>query len=1381
MIPSRIVMVDQMPLNANGKIDRKALARRAQTVPRTDKATSARVAARNEIEAVLCEEFADVLGIEVGITDNFFDLGGHSLMATKLAARISRRLDARVSVKDVFDQPVLANLAALIRQGSTPHNPIIPAPYCGPVEQSFAQGRLWFLDQLNLGASWYLMPLALRLRGPLRVNALSTALFALEQRHETLRTTFEEQDGGLKIIDVTADHHSNYTQVLQEEQTIPFDLASEPGWRVSLLLLGQDDYILSIVMHHIIYDGWSIDILCQELSQFYAAALRDQEPLSQVNPLPIQYRDFSVWQKQPEQVAEHQRQLEYWTTQLADSAPAELLTDLPRPAILSSRAGVVQLAIEGPVYERLRAFCRVHQTTSFAVLLAVFRAAHYRLTGAKGATIGTPIANRNRPELESMIGFFVNTQCMRITVEDDDTFKTLVRQVRSTVTAAFANQDVPFERIVSALLPGSRDTSRNPLVQLMFAIHSQKDLGKIQLEGIVGEPIPAAASTRFDLEFHMFQEVGRLSGSVLFATDLFEPETIQGMVAIFQEILRRVLEQPQTPIAVLPLTDGLADLRSMGLLEIERTDYPRESSVVDVFREQAAACPDATAVKDSSSQLTYAQLDRQSDEVATWLRRRSIPAETLVGTIANLAYLPLDVNIPAARIEAVLLSVVGHKLVLLEIQLADVELVRIDDTLGHNVPDNSTRASPGPSATSLAYVIFTSGSTGQPKGVKVEHRGIVRLVKQSNAARVAHLSNIAFDAATWEIYAPLLNGGAIVCIDYFTTLDSKALEVVFAREHIRAAMLPPALLKQCLINIPATIGALDVVFAAGDRFDRRDAAATQALVGAGNTILSTIHNVREGESYVNGVPIGRPQLVLLGVMGELVVAMDVDRFIKIVVDGQMVRAYRTGDRARYRPKDGQIEFFGRMDQQIKIRGHRIEPAEVEHAMLDHSAVRDAAVVETEMVGFVVHLESQEEQFLQTEKEIRNRLQTLLPPYMVPARIMVLNQMPLNANGKTAPRREVVAARVAPCNEEFADVLGVEVGITDNFFDLGGHSLLATKLAARISRRLLVRVSVKDVFDQPMPGHAAGNGLLPFEDPQQFITRILDKHFLRNPATGHPRTPSLFFLDFPPDSDCARLSWACGTVFYQVVLEHLEVPIQVVEIEEDVTAATSALKDEDLQHPLRLGQSRGSSVRVHIVNSLHALYNSNRLPTPPKFARRKDVIKSGSSARQQPGPEGAWFVEKATVFTTACTLMLAKMTGSRDVLFSRLVSGRQCLPTSCQHIVGPCTNIVPVQLLHKTLGFEDIKENCTDWPEATTNYGCCSIYQNFEIQPESQGLTQDPRTLKFRDGDATLNRRILDEAPMHNPDGLHLRDTFCEIILTLNLALQDSLTRDVVSI
>ncbi|EUC26651.1 hypothetical protein COCCADRAFT_60601, partial [Bipolaris zeicola 26-R-13] len=594
-------------------------------------------------------------------------------------------------------------------------------------------------------------PLAVRLRGPLQVDALAAALLALEQRHEMLRTTFEEQDGtgmqivqpsrakDLRIIDVSDKQDGAYNQILQHEQTMTFDLTSEPGLRACLLKLGENDHILSIVMHHIISDGWSVDVLCQELSKFYAAGLRGHDPLSYVRPLLVQYRDFAVWQKQADQAAEHDRQLKYWAMQLKDSSPAEMITDFPRPAILSGEASVFPIAIEGSLYNKLREFCRVRHVTPFTVLLATFRAAHYRLTGAEDATIGTPIANRNRPELEDLIGFFVNTQCMRITIDDSDTFEELVRQVRSTTAAAFVHQDVPFERIVSALLPGSNDTSRNPLVQLMFALHSQQDLGKIQLEGLVTESVPIAVSTRFDVEFHLFQEVGRLSGMVISAKDLFEPETIHGMIGVFHEILRRGLEQPQTPIATMPLTDGLVDLRNKGLLEVERTDYPRESSVVDVFYEQVAAHPDAIAVTDAASQLTYSELDQQSNKLANWLRQRCLAAETLVGVLAprscqaivafigilkaNLAYLPLDVNVPAARIDAILSEVSGHRLVLLgssvhppDVQASSVEMVRIDDTLNQHDPDAAKDTLERPQATSLAYVIFTSGSTGKPKG-----------------------------------------------------------------------------------------------------------------------------------------------------------------------------------------------------------------------------------------------------------------------------------------------------------------------------------------------------------------------------------------------------------------------------------------------------------------------------------------------------------------------------------------------------------------------------------------------------------------------------------------------------------------------------------------
>lgn len=916
-IPSYYIRMKDLPRTATGKVDRRRLrsiaskllgdlVRTATSQPSgtfDSSATSTEVKLR---EIWLLGLNLDPSSRTVGA--NFYELGGDSIAAMKIV-NMARSAGIALRLSDVFQNPTLAGFLSVTTRGSVPYSPIPETTYGGPIEQSFAQGRLWFLHQLEVAASWYLIPYGTRMRGPLHIDALTIALLALEKRHETLRTTFEEKDGvgiqivhaslvkGLRVIDVSEDQNGGYLQSLQQEQTTPFNLKCEAGWRVSLIHLGEDDHILSIVMHHIIADGWSIDILRRELSQFYAAALQDCDPLSKIIPLPIQYRDFSVWQKQEEQEAENQRQLEYWTKQLVDSTPAELLTDFPRPTILSGKAGSVAVTIDGDLYKKLRDFCNSHQITPFVVLLATFRATHYRLTGAEDAIIGTPIANRNRRELENVIGFFVNTQCMRMTVDGEDTFESLAREVRSTATAAFEHQDVPFERIVSAMLPGSRDLSRNPLVQLMFALHSQEDLGKFELEGLKAEPILNEVYTRFDLEFHLVQETDRISGNMAFAADLFKLENIQNVVAVFYQTLRQGLDQPQTPLAVLSLTNGLAELRDMGLLEIARVEYPRESSVVDVFRNEVAAHPHAPAVVDSSSRLTYAELDYQSDQLTTWLRQRNMAPETLVGVLAtrscqtvvaflgilkaNLAYLPLDVNSPAARLEAILSVLHGHKLVLLgsdtiapEIQLPDVELVQISDTLKHrDINGHADTAALGPLATSLAYVIFTSGSTGRPKGVMVEHRSIVRLVKGNNVVskfpsetKLAHMFNIAFDAATWEIFAALLNGATLVCIDYMTSLASKALEAVFTQEQVNVTMITPALLKQCLDNNPALLSRLDTLLVGGDRLDRQDAVAAQSLVRTGvynaygpteNGVISTVYNVAENDPFINGVPIGR--------------------------------------------------------------------------------------------------------------------------------------------------------------------------------------------------------------------------------------------------------------------------------------------------------------------------------------------------------------------------------------------------------------------------------------------------------------------------------------------------------------------------------------------
>ncbi|KAK2039676.1 bassianolide synthetase [Colletotrichum somersetense] len=951
MVPSQIIVMEQMPLNSSGKVDRKALRSMARVAPKTEAAREL-VPPRNEVEAVLCEEFSDILGVQVGITDNFFSAGGHSFMATRLAARLSSRLDSRVTVRDVFENPVVGNLASVIRRGSAPHKPIPALDHDGPAELSFGQNRLWFIEQVNSDASWT-MPIGVRLRGPLNTDALERALAALQERHEALRTTFLQDEDGqvmqivhaasefrkpeLRVVDVpavdsndTTTGSSLLTRTIKEEQAKRFDLSSESGWRSSLLRSGPEDHVLIVVLHHIIYDAWSIDVLARELGIFYAAVLRGHDPLSSVEPLPIQYRDYARWQKQDEQLVEHQRQLQYWTQNLQDSRAAELPTDFPRPAMLSGRAGAVPFVIEGPLYDRLRAFSRTHQITTFAALLAVFRAAHYRLTGVEDATVGMPMSNRTRLETESLIGFFVNTLCLRIPVSADQTFAELAQQVRATTAASFSHQDVPFERVVSSLLPGSKDMSRNPLVQILFTVYSQQDLGKIKLEGLASDSLPMTASTQMDVEFHVFQEVGRLNAQVFFSEDLFKPETIRGMVSVFLEVLRRCLDDSQLPIGDIALTDGLDRLRDeTGSLGPETAVYPRDSSVVDVFRARVAACPDATAVTDSASSLTYRELDRQSDKLASWLRRRNLAPESLVGVLSprscqtivaflgvlksNLAYIPLDVSSPPGRIQTILECVPGNTLVLLGPNMdsdkldliPNVEAVRISGVLESNDEGNNGDlvAVRGPSATSLAYCIFTSGSTGKPKGVMLENRAILRLVLGSNVAayipeapRVAHLCNLGFDISVQEIWTALLNGGTLVCVDYLTSLDSKQLEATFLQNGVNVAMMTPAFFKQCLENAPAILGPLQALLNVGDKMDAGDALEAKSRIGGAvlnaygpteNGMQSTLYEVASSDSFHNGVPIGhsvsnggsyvmdlRQRLVSPGVIGELVVTGD---------------------------------------------------------------------------------------------------------------------------------------------------------------------------------------------------------------------------------------------------------------------------------------------------------------------------------------------------------------------------------------------------------------------------------------------------------------------------------------------------------------------------
>ncbi|KAL6400145.1 putative AMP-binding enzyme [Ilyonectria robusta] len=1034
MSPRSITILDKMPVNANGKVDRRALAAMAQS--RTTRREVIRQPT-SEQERQLQSIWANVLNmdpVEIGLDDNFFQLGGNSIAAMKVVGE-ARKLDFQLLIADVFRYPKLQDMASPgVSLTEQLGGNIVRTEKTGPVEQSFAQGRLWFLDQLYPDSTGYLMPTAIRLQGPLRLDALNSALLALENRHDTLRTVFSTE-GGLSLQEVQPFRHKELNVVnippgdeevlaraLHRDQSTPFDLHTEPGWKITLYRVSEDEHVLSMVMHHIISDGWSVDILQKELATFYSATLRGEDPLSKLSPLPIQYQDFSAWQRQPDQAREHQRQLDYWVSELQTSRPAELFCDKPRPAVSSGKADAQQLVIDGSLFNDLQTFCRERAVTPFVVLLAAFRATHFRLTGAIDATIGMPNANRNRWEVRDMVGFFVNLQCLRIKVEEES-FEELVKQVQATTIASFANQDVPFEDVV-AQLHIDRDLSRHPLVQMVFSLNSQIGLGEFELEGLQTQLMPIATTSRFDLEFHFFQEERSLRGQVIFLTDLYSSQTISNMLSVFRTVLEQGIREPKTAISSLSLltSDDFSTLDEMGLIQVEKTEYPRESSIVDVFRKEVSTHPDRVAVKNSSVQFTYSELDERSDHLARWLARRALATGTLVGVLAsrscqtvvaflgilkaNLAYLPFDVNIPKVRLERVLSSMEGHSLVLLGdavqppvIDLDDVEFVSISDTLDNQV--HNTPMSPAPSPTSLAYVLFTSGSTGQPKGVMVEHRGIVRLVKDSNMSQhlpetptIGHIANVAFDASTWEIFAALLNGGTLVCIDSMTVLDYSALANSFTQNAVQVALFTPALLKQCLLDSPVTIGMLETLYVGGDRLDPQDIVTAQSLVKGNiinaygpteNSVASTIYPIEKGETFTNGVPIGRAltnsgayvmdphqRLVPLGVVGELVVTgdglargyTDAQRefglFVSIKLDGKLsVRAYRTGDYVRYRPLDGQLECFGRMDGQIKIRGNRIELGEVEHVLRSHEAVNDAVALlqqepdrDAQLVGFV---------------------------------------------------------------------------------------------------------------------------------------------------------------------------------------------------------------------------------------------------------------------------------------------------------------------------------------------------------------------------------------------------------------------------------------------
>ncbi|MFB9690088.1 non-ribosomal peptide synthetase [Amycolatopsis plumensis] len=1248
MVPSAFVVLDRLPLLASGKLDRRAL-----PSPDQQAVTPGR-APRTPVEEVLCGLFAEVLDTaSIGVDDDFFALGGHSLMATRLVARLRAVFGVELQVRSVFETPTVAGLAALLATSdSGDARPALvradPRPDVLPL--SFAQQRLWFLHRLEGPSATYNMPTAVRLTGALDVDALRTALADVVERHEALRTVFPEIDGEARqlVLDdvsiplpVHAVTEATLADAVSEAAGTVFELESEIPLRARLLRLGGREHVLVLVFHHIASDGWSTAPLWRDLATAYTARQAGSAP--QWTPLPVQYADYTLWQRDVLGEPVIEPQLAYWREALAGLPERiELPTDRPHPAEASYRGEQFAFGWDAELHGGLVELARACGASVFMVVHAGLTAVLTRLGAGTDIPLGTSIAGRTDAALDDLVGFFVNTLVLRVDTGGDPSFRDLVARVRDRSLDAYAHQDVPFERLVEALNP-TRSLAYHPLFQTMLAWQNNA-VADLALPGLTVAEEPVRTGTaRADLTFFVGERPGNqagIRGTAEYNSDVFDRGTVEAILERLRTLLAAVVADPESRIGAVDL---LTAAEHDQLAADPATPLPAETAA-ELFAAQVARTPDALALTFGSERLTYAELDARATTLARALLARGAGPERVVAVAlprsvdlvvallavlkTGAAYLPLDLNHPADRIELMLTDAAPH-LVIAEDGLRPGV---VSEKEGSNPPYHSRPAT----ADDLAYVIFTSGSTGRPKAVAGTQRALANRLHWgrdlARGVRVAKSALTFIDGST-ELLGGLVAGDPVVLADDTTATDPMALAAFVRETGAQVLTVVPSLLDTFAEDAPA--GAFDSVatwITSGEPLS--EALAAKVAARWPSAKLVNLYGCSEvaGDSLAQvcgPVAIGRPvantrayvldaalRPVPPGVRGELYLAgagvargylgrpaLTAERFVASPFEpGE--RMYRTGDLVRRRA-DGTLDFLGRADQQIKIRGFRVEPGEVEAALMDDPSVARAAVIarDSRLIAYVAPAGD--------PVALRARLAERLPEYLVPSAIVVLDALPLNANGKldraalpdpeirTSGRLARTPAEQALC-ELFADVLGVpSVGPDDGFFALGGHSLLATRLVSRIRALLGVEVPIRAVFDAPTPARLAealdpGRGrrpalvaadrpdVLPLSFAQQRLW-FLDR--LDGPSATY-NIPWAWELSGPVDTDALRaalgdvvarhevlrtlLVEADGTP-RQVVLDEA-VPVLVTEtaadLDERVAAAASYCFALDAEIPIR---------------------------------------------------------------------------------------------------------------------------------------------------------------------------------------------------------------------
>jgi amino acid adenylation domain-containing protein len=1053
--------------------------------------------------------------------------------------------------------------------------PIIPRSSTGPAPLSFAQERLWFLEQLEPGNAVYNICRAWRLLGELNLSAIEASLNAIVRRHEVLRSSIRVAEGrplqgvqppfelNLFVLDLQAaldiERECEMAERIEQATEAPFDFAAGKFLRAELLRVAANEHVLILTTHHIVSDAWSMGILTRELWSLYVKYAAGKS--SQLEELPVQYGDFAAWQREWLQGEVLERQVSYWKEQLKDLSHLNLPTDRPRSARQSFQAARSPITLPETLTTAIHELSDQAGVTPFMILLAAFQVLLYRYCGQEEIVVGSPIANRARTELEPLIGFFVNTLVLRSDLSGNPAFEELLARVREVCLGAYAHQDLPFEKLVQELQP-ERDPSRNPLFQVMLALQNAtrpvSGIPDLRIEPLEIE------STRspFDLSVLLRERDGKYTGSIVYSTDLFNRDRIERMVRHFQTLLEGIIANPDQPISTLPiLTDSE---RHQILIEWNDTaaDYPRDSCIHELFEAQVERTPEAIAVHFEGKQLTYWELNVRANQLAHYLRGLGVGPEKLVGICverslemvvgllgilkAGGAYVPLDETYPTERLRfmledaqvSVLLTqrkVIEHgrwgmangepRSSMLDSQtIKVVYLHTIWETIAQESERNLRREV---KSGSLAYLIYTSGSSGQPKGVMIPHRAICNHVSWmqtafplNNSDRVLGHASLCFDASVWELFVPLSNGARLVLAQQGSHQDLAYLVKLMAEEKVTVLQSVPSLLQMLLEENIECCTSLRHVFCGGevlsgellDRCFARLPGKLHNHYGPTEATIDATSWTCAGANDRHLVPIGRPiantqvyildshiQPVPVGVPGELHIGGDglargylnapqltAEKFISNPFSKEFgARLYKTGDLGRYLP-NGHIEFSGRMDNQVKLRGYRIELPEIEKVLVQHPGVRDSVVLLQERTPrnkrLVAYVASKKER-APTVSELRTYVAEKLPAYMVPAVYVMLDAIPFLPNGKVDRQALPPPGDNAPgANETFVEprteveklladiwleVLHLErLGVHDNFFELGGHSLLAIQVISRAREIFHNGVSLRSLFRAP---------------------------------------------------------------------------------------------------------------------------------------------------------------------------------------------------------------------------------------------------------------------------------------------------------------------------